>query len=616
MPNTNAKRVPVRTVLAVGGILILILCAVFLLWTANANSNQAISAVAAKVYFVGEYRIGDGPWQTIEKGQHIPSSRGDVTLRGNFHMTSPGGEYIGVYKGTTPIAFYTDHISVTFFEDGKEPYTIDHENPLFGESACGVDWTSHAFSGGDAPIEILIHNPHSYGNETAIDELLAGTAFWGYMDFEKDILDSGKYQRNTGLLFVIVSLVLLGTALFSTLIHIKNSNILWLFGMVILFAGAYFIFSAEGVSFWNDSIVTNTIVLGSSMIFYMLSLSLVITQFLRGTKKIAATSVILLGATACAWFILPAAGVMRFYDTWLWWVVFQLIVNVVLLGCLVREFAVCRDKKIRWVYIGNMLPLAAFGIDAVMTALGTWQGGVISKPVFIIMFIAALIVVLRIIPRSINTAAKAKELETERNALNAQLAQSRISTMMSQIRPHFIYNTLGSIEYLCEEDPQKARKLVHSFAKYLRGNFGELDNPRPIPMSQEMEHVRHYVSIENVRFPDMTFTFETESDNFMLPALTVQPIVENAIKHGLMPLDHGGSIRVCSWETPSHYRVSIEDDGVGFDTAILDTDRKHIGLRNIRGRLETMVDGTLHIESTPGKGTKVLISIPKESCKK
>ncbi|MBR4954422.1 MAG: hypothetical protein IKY46_00740, partial [Clostridia bacterium] len=359
MPNTNAKRVPVRTVLAVGGILILILCAVFLLWTANANSNQAISAVAAKVYFVGEYRIGDGPWQTIEKGQHIPSSRGDVTLRGNFHMTSPGGEYIGVYKGTTPIAFYTDHISVTFFEDGKEPYTIDHENPLFGESACGVDWTSHAFSGGDAPIEILIHNPHSYGNETAIDELLAGTAFWGYMDFEKDILDSGKYQRNTGLLFVIVSLVLLGTALFSTLIHTKNSNILWLFGMVILFAGAYFIFSAEGVSFWNDSIVTNTIVLGSSMIFYMLSLSLVITQFLRGTKKIAATSVILLGATACAWFILPAAGVMRFYDTWLWWVVFQLIVNVVLLGCLVREFAVCRDKKIRWIYIGNMLPLAA-----------------------------------------------------------------------------------------------------------------------------------------------------------------------------------------------------------------------------------------------------------------
>ena len=184
--------------------------------------------------------------------------------------------------------------------------------------------------------------------------------------------------------------------------------------------------------------------------------------------------------------------------------------------------------------------------------------------------------------------------------------------MMSQIRPHFIYNTLGSIEFLCEENPPKARKLVHSFAQYLRGNFGELDNPMPIRMSQEMAHVRHYVSIENVRFPDMTFTFEMNSNDFMLPALTIQPIVENAIKHGLMKLPHGGSIFVSSWETPSHYCVSVEDNGAGFDPGILSDDRKHIGLRNIRERLEAMVGGTLNIESTPGKGTKVQISIPKE----
>jgi sensor histidine kinase YesM len=130
-------------------------------------------------------------------------------------------------------------------------------------------------------------------------------------------------------------------------------------------------------------------------------------------------------------------------------------------------------------------------------------------------------------------------------------------------------------------------------------------------MSQEMEHVRHYVSIENVRFPDMSFTFEMNSDDFMLPALTIQPIVENAIKHGLMPLDHGGAIRVASWETPTHHCVSVEDNGVGFDTSILLDAQKHIGLRNILGRLETMVNGSLEIESTIGKGTKVQIKIPK-----
>ena len=223
-----------------------------------------------------------------------------------------------------------------------------------------------------------------------------------------------------------------------------------------------------------------------------------------------------------------------------------------------------------------------------------------------------MIVVLRIIPNGINALAKAKKLETEKIILDAQLTESRVSTMMSQIRPHFIYNTLGSIEQLCNIDPGKAGELVHNFAKYLRGNFGELDNPKPILMSQEMEHVHHYIRIENVRFPDMTFSFEMNSDDFHIPALTIQPIVENAIKHGLMKLQKGGTIRVVSYETDTHYCVMVEDDGVGFDTDVLLDERKHVGIRNIRGRLKAMVSGTLEIESTQGVGTKVLITIPKE----
>ena len=184
--------------------------------------------------------------------------------------------------------------------------------------------------------------------------------------------------------------------------------------------------------------------------------------------------------------------------------------------------------------------------------------------------------------------------------------------MMSQIRPHFIYNTLGSIEQLCIIDPPKAGELVHNFAKYLRGNFGELDNPQPILMSQEMEHVHYYISIENVRFPDMTFSFEMNSDDFHIPALTIQPIVENAIKHGLMKLQKGGTIRVSSFETTTDYCVSVEDNGVGFDTSVLLDERKHVGIRNIRGRLKAMVNGELLLESEPGVGTKAVIMIPKE----
>ena len=601
-----------KSFLAAIGIVLLLLSAVSLLLFGKVNSNQATNALIAGVYFDGEYRIGDGPWQQIVSGQHIPATKGDVTLRGNFHMVAPDGEYVGIYSGDMPIAFYTNHINLTFYEGENEPYVIDTENPLFGVSACGSYWNAHSFSeGNEDPIEILIHNPHRYGNETAIDDLLSNIAFWAGIDFEKGVLDSGAPQRNTGLLFLIIAFVFLGTALFSTLIHIKNSNTLWLFGLVILSAGIYFIFSADGISFWQDSTIANTTILGCSMMFYMLFLSMVVTHFLIATKRIGAITIVGTGLLDMVFILLPIVTDIFFYDTWLYWAAAQIVANIILLICLVKESLSAIGNQ-KWVCISLMLPLLVFIADACCIGLAVWKGGLLSKYIFIILFIAAMVVVFRIIPHSINAAAKAKELEAKQKALYAQLAESRISTMISQIRPHFIYNTLGSIEYLCEEDPPKARKLVHSFAQYLRGNFGELDNPKPIRMSQEMEHVRHYLNIENVRFPDMTFTFEMNSGDFMLPALTVQPIVENAIKHGLMPLEHGGHIHVTSWDTPSHHYVSVEDDGVGFDPNILLDERKHIGLRNIRARLETMVGGSLSIESTIGKGTKVKIKIPKE----
>lgn len=601
-----------KTTLWIVGIFAVLFLALVLLWHGNATSNQAMPAMVAQVYFDGEYRIADGQWQKIEKGKHISSTEGDVTLRGNFHLVVPDGEYVGVYTDSIPIALYTNHINLTFYEGENEPFIIDVENPLYGDSACHEEWSAYVLtSGSEEPIEILIHNPHRFGNETAIDEMLSSTALWTDIEFEKGVLESGKTQRDIGLLFAIISLVVLGTALFSTLIHIKNSKIIWLFGTVILFAGTYLSYSADGVSFWNESVVSNTTILGCSMMFYMFFLCVALVQFLKDTRTIGIITVTLLGVVNAVVLVLPVLTDILFFDTWLYWASVQILANIILLGCLIRELVVTKGKE-RWLYFGAILPLVSFGVDVIMTDLGLWKGGVSSRYIFTVFFVVAMVVVLKVIPNGINALSKAKELETEKIVLNAELTESRISTMMSQIRPHFIYNTLGSIEQLCIIDPSKAGELVHNFAKYLRGNFGELDNPKPILMSQEIEHVRHYISIENVRFPDMTFSFEMNSDDFHIPALTIQPIVENAIKHGLMKLSKGGTIRVVSYETESHYCVSVEDDGVGFDTDVLLDERKHVGIRNIRGRLKAMVNGTLEIESRVGIGTTVLIKIPKE----
>ena len=309
---------------------------------------------------------------------------------------------------------------------------------------------------------------------------------------------------------------------------------------------------------------------------------------------------------------------MFFYDTWLYWAITQILANIILLGCLIREFVVTKGKE-RWLYIGSVLPLISFVVDVIMTYLGLWQGGAVSENIFIALFAVAMIIILRIIPRNVNTAAKAKELElqrsrleAEKNMVEAELKESRISIMLSQIQPHFIYNTLGTIERMCLKDPQKAFDLVRNFSLYLRGNFSELDSVTPIRFADEIKHVEYYVNIEKVRFPDMSIEYDVEATEFVLPALSVQPLVENAIKHGLMRLETGGTVKIHSYETPTHFCVEVTDDGVGFDTDAPIDEKKHVGLRNIRGRLKAMVNGALVLESKPGVGTKAMIMIPKE----
>ena len=615
----NRFRILNASNLKAAGVLLLVLFAGLLMWFNNATSNQAVSAMTAKVRFYGEYRIGDGPWQKIVEGQHIPATKGDVTLKGNFHLFTPYDEYIGVSTEPLPLAFYTNHINLTFCENDKEPYILDHENHLYGVSACGTNWNFYRVENdGTEPLEIIVHNPHSFGNETAIDEMLSDVAIWGDISFERDAMASGKNQRNIGLVFVVVAFVLLGSALFSALLNINNNNIIWILGTMILSAGVYMAYSAPGVSFWSEFIANNTTILGVSMMFYMLFVSGFITCFLRKTKTAGYIATIALGVSDGIYLILPVITKMYFYDLWGIWCITQSVANVVLLVCLIKEY-ISSTKEQRWIYIGVSPLLIAFELDVFATVAGWWEGGFISKHVFFVLFLIALFIVLRIIPESINAATKAKELELQRsrleaeiNIVEAKLKDSRISLMLSQIQPHFIYNTLGTIERMCLKDPGKAFELVRNFSLYLRGNFSELDNVAPIRFAEELKHVEYYVDIEKVRFPDMNIQYDIETTDFVIPALSVQPLVENAIKHGLMRLETGGNVVIHSYETPTHFCVEVTDDGVGFDTSLPIDGKKHVGLGNIRERLKMMINGELVLESNPGEGTKAVITIPKE----
>lgn len=196
-----------------------------------------------------------------------------------------------------------------------------------------------------------------------------------------------------------------------------------------------------------------------------------------------------------------------------------------------------------------------------------------------------------------------------------EVMDSRMELMMSQIRPHFMYNTLGTIYTLCLEDGKKAADVVYNFSQYLRGNFKELERKSIIPLTKEIQHVRHYTNIEQIRFEDIEIIFDLQCTDFVLPALTIQPLVENSIKHGLMGLEEGGYVKISTYETKDDYCVCVEDNGIGFDDNLLleSNTKKHLGIQNIKGRIEVMCNGKLTIESENGVGTKAIIKLPKES---
>lgn len=164
---------------------------------------------------------------------------------------------------------------------------------------------------------------------------------------------------------------------------------------------------------------------------------------------------------------------------------------------------------------------------------------------------------------------------------------------------------------MLEKSP-KAFELVRNFSLYLRGNFSQLDSVVPISFLEEMKHVEYYVKIEKVRFPDINIEYQLECTDFVIPPLSVQPLVENAIKHGLMRLETGGTVIVHSYETSTHFVVDVSDNGVGFDVNSVIADKKHVGLRNIRERLAVMLNGELKVQSSLNGGTKAIITIPRE----
>ncbi|MBR4131895.1 MAG: histidine kinase [Oscillospiraceae bacterium] len=203
-------------------------------------------------------------------------------------------------------------------------------------------------------------------------------------------------------------------------------------------------------------------------------------------------------------------------------------------------------------------------------------------------------------------------LQFVREHEQALQAEQRIQIMMTQIQPHFLYNTIATFKALCRKDPEQAAEVADKFGAYLRQNLDSLGMTGRIPFRQELEHTKLYSDIEMVRFENVRVEYDVAGEEFTVPPLILQPMVENAIRHGVRIRDEG-LVRVTVRRGTNCHEIIVADNGTGFDPESIESlEGSHIGIRNVRERVQTMCGGSVEIDSRPGEGTTVTIRIPEE----
>ena len=319
------------------------------------------------------------------------------------------------------------------------------------------------------------------------------------------------------------------------------------------------------------------------------------------------------------------------------WKMVRATIPISIIGCIVWELSIFNGmfgqiNQGEWVraqlyFVGSIFGGIIILIDFILFISKSRE----LKPATLFVFFSfVLIPLLSIFPRSYDlqllfpglivsmmliyvfidrkSAEERRKLEVENN-----LAQTSI--LISQVQPHFMYNAITAIRYLCIKDPYAARDALGDFAQFLRDNLESINNTKPVTLQRELGHVEAYLDLEKLRFDDkINVEYDISEENIMMPAMTLQPLVENAIKHGITKKVEGGNIWIRTWSDSADNIITIKDDGVGFDPGQPvpnEGDRKSVGIDNIRRRLDIISSGTVEINSAPGEGTEVTVKIPK-----
>lgn len=273
---------------------------------------------------------------------------------------------------------------------------------------------------------------------------------------------------------------------------------------------------------------------------------------------------------------------------WAYWIIFLLILNL--------KFY----RKTEVNHLQAFFCIAWLMTANIMESIGVRVG--ILNETYAVAFLFYYLVIHVYISQQVN---EEKEIK---------LREQRVSLMLSQIQPHFLYNTLNTITALCRANPKLAEETTIKFSGYLRENMYSMGENDTNPFYKELEHTNIYLDIEKLRFGDrVKVEYDIKSDDFNMPTLTLQPIVENAVKHGICNKLEGGTIKISTEKKGRDYIITITDNGIGFEIEkALNDGKPHVGIHNVKERLKSMVKAEMEIISFIGIGTTVRIIIPGE----
>ena len=335
--------------------------------------------------------------------------------------------------------------------------------------------------------------------------------------------------------------------------------------------------------------------IGAISYLLMMVFSLRLLTLLRreGDSRIGQVCCAFAAASALLILALQIAGAVELHNVVMWFGIGAASLHLI---------ALLGEKPSRSELLWLLPTFLALGADLVIFLR---CGSIATAPVFLVWIIVNLFI------RGYGFLRVAIRQERELHIKDEELRGARMQALIQQIRPHFIYNTLAAIHMICADDPKRAMQTIADFSDYLHANFDALAATEPIAFIKELEHTRAYLDVEMARYEEkLGVDYYTDYITFSLPPLTLQPIVENCVKHGVGNTHRAMHIIITTRAVDGGAELIVEDNGVGYEPA--PDGAVHVGLRNVRERLTMMCGGTLDIVPRPGGGTVVTVFVPKK----